>query len=174
VATDIVEPDVVQLAGLGNIPEDYQHYQKLVVPCDDVALPGGYLKWYDIHRAETPIPSDTRDQARDFLRTEASTRRLDLHDELGFVILHRCGESFYFLIVCTWRNHNEMWQTVYGRDGDAAFALVERPSDHLATQCVWELGATCHEREAWSRFLRSPRDDSAKRVYLTDRFEGSV
>jgi hypothetical protein len=172
--TDIVDPDVGQLAGLGNIPGDYQHAQKAVVPADDVALPGGYLKWYDIHRAESTIPTDTREQARDFLRTEASAGRLALHDELGFVILHRCGEAFYFLIVCAWRNHNEMWQTVYGRDGDDPFALVPMPGDHRAAQCVWELGATCHERVAWSRFLRSTRDDEAKRAYLADRFEGSV
>jgi len=38
---------------------------------------------------------------------------------LGFVILHRCEEDFYFLIVCTWRNSNELWQTVLYKDGEA-------------------------------------------------------
>ena len=38
--------------------------------------------------------------------------------ELGFVVLHRCGESFYFLLVCTWRNENELWETVWAKDGD--------------------------------------------------------
>jgi hypothetical protein len=173
-AADVDQADVVDLAGLGTIPEDYQHHQKLVVPSDGLALPGGYLKWYDIHRAETPVPADTREQARDFLRTEAGSGRLDLRDELGFVILHRCGESFYFLIACSWRNHNELWQTVYGRDGDDPFEFVARPEDHMPMQCVWEMGATCHERSAWSRFLRSTRDDDAKRAYLTDRFDGSA
>ena len=37
--------------------------------------------------------------------------------ELGFVVLHRCGEDFYFLLVCTWRNENELWETVWAKDG---------------------------------------------------------
>ena len=26
--------------------------------------------------------------------------------------------SFYFLLVCTWRNENELWQTVWAKDGE--------------------------------------------------------
>jgi hypothetical protein len=173
-AETVQQPDVTQLAGLGNVPVGYRHHDKLVEPAADLALPGGYLKWYDIHGPDAAIPSGTREQARDFLRGEATARRLDLHDELGFVLLHRCGESFYFLIVCTWRNHNEMWQTVYGRDADDAFAPIPHDAPHLATQCVWELGPTSHERVAWIRYLRSDRDDTAKRAYLADRFSGPV
>ncbi|HEX4700524.1 MAG TPA: hypothetical protein VH352_00210 [Pseudonocardiaceae bacterium] len=172
-STDTVHPDMAQLAGLGNIPTNYRHGPKQVCgEASGLALPGGYLKWYDIYRDDAGMPAGTRTQARDFLRGEAAAHRLDLHDELGFVILHRCGESFYFLLVCTWRNQNEMWQTAYSRAGDDAFALVQRPGDHLATQCVWELGATMHERLAWSRYLCSERDGTAKRAYLADKFSG--
>lgn len=37
---------------------------------------------------------------------------LSLSGDLGFAILHRCGESFYFLLVSTWGNDNELWETV--------------------------------------------------------------
>src|SRR5438128_599716 len=67
---------------------------------------------------------------------------------LGFVILHRCGESFYFLIVCTWRNSNELWQTVFYKDGEAMkeFALYPRDGEHKPTLCVWELVPVGHEQ----------------------------
>jgi hypothetical protein len=172
VSADPLLPDPAQLAGLGSVSADYRHNTKQVSPADGLALPGGYLKWYDIHRDDDAIPTDTRDQARDFLRGEASLGRLALHDELGFVILHRCGEDMYYLIACTWRNDNEMWQTAYGRQGDDVFALVDHPDTHRATQCVWELAATAHERLAWIRYLGSDRDEAAKRAYLADVLTG--
>jgi hypothetical protein len=174
VVADPFLPDSGQLAELGTMPEGYGHYAKQVSPAAGLALPGGYLKWYDIHREDAPLPPATREQARDFLRGEASAGRLDLRGELGFVLLHRCGEDFYFLLCCTWRNQNEMWQTVYQRSGDGPFELAPDTGDHVATQCVWELGATGHERLAWSRYLRSERDEVAKRSYLADVLTGEV
>lgn len=167
-------PDSALLATLGNVPRGYTHHVKQVDPCGGLAVPGGFLKWYDIHYPDAPVPFNTRDQARDFLRAEASAGRLALDDALGFVLLHRCQGEFYFLIACTWRNHNEMWQTVYERDGDGVFTFHPRTEDHAAAQCVWELGATCHERVAWSRYLCSARDEAAKRDYLADVFTGEV
>ena len=35
-------------------------------------------------------------------------------------------------------------------------------STHRPTFCVWELGAVWHEQQAWSRYLRSSRDESAE------------
>jgi hypothetical protein len=101
--------------------------------------------------------------------------KLNIDGELGFVIHHLCGESFYFLIVCTWRNQNEMWETLYGQDMSAGggYQLVPQGS-HLEVICVWELGAVLHEQQAWSRYLRSARDVQAKRDYLEDRFTGTV
>ena len=166
--------DPAQLAGLGVIPPGYRHVSKLVRPSTAIALPGGYLKWYDVHLADVEIPFRVREQARDFLRTEATAGRLNLRGELGFVILHRCGDAFYYLLVCTWRNCNEMWQTGYARDGEEPFALVKRTEEHVAMQCVWEMGATTHERTAWSHYLESERDEAAKRAYLADLFTGAV
>ena len=73
------------------------------------------------------------------------------------MILHRCGESFYFLLVSTWRNDNELWETVWAKDGDDELGFQPWPIEgtHRPTFCVWELGAVWHEQQAWSRYLRS-------------------
>jgi hypothetical protein len=42
------------------------------------------------------------------------------------------------------------------------------------TQCVLELDATSHERRAWSRYLRSSRDEAAKLAYQEDRCTGQL
>ncbi len=105
-----------------------------------------------------------------------TTARVGDLGELGFVILHRCGEGFYFLLVCTWRNENELWETVWAKDGDADVFFRPWPIEetHRPTFCVWELGAVVHEREAWARFLFSSRDESARHAYLRDAYAGLV
>lgn len=168
-------PSRLDLSALGNIPSEYRHSTKTVVPGEDLALPTAYLKWYDVRLPEVEIPEAVAAEAREFLRAEVDSGRLSVDGELGFVICHRCGESFYFLLVCTWRHQNEMWETVYGQDVSAGggFALVPQGT-HLEVICVWELGAVLHEQQAWSRYLRSARDEQAKHDYLGDRFTGLV
>jgi hypothetical protein len=164
-----------RLASLGNIPADYRHRPKLVTPADDLVLPNALLKWYDVREAGASITDRTRSEARDFAVAEVATGRLRIDGELGFVIHHLCGESFYFLIVCTWRNVNEMWETLYARDDEKGgpFELVPQGT-HMEIICVWELGAVLHEQRAWSRYLYSARDEQAKLEYLDDRFTGTV
>jgi hypothetical protein len=82
----------------------------------------------------------------------------------------------YFLIVCTWRNNNEMWQTVFYKNGEAMadFALFPRDAAHKPTLCVWELVPVQHEQQAWTRFLTSPRDEAAAGRWLADRYAGAA
>ena len=96
-----------------------------------------------------------------------------LAGELGFVILHRCGESFYFLLVSTWRNENELWETVWAKAGEDEPAFAPWPAEG-APPDVLRLGAAavCHEQGAWSRYLRSTRDAVAKKEYLKDTYTG--
>ena len=80
-----------------------------------------------------------------------------------------------FLPVSTWRNDNELWETVWAKDGDAAgFHPWPLEGTHRPTFCVWELGAVWHEQQAWSRFLRSERDAEAQEAYLHDVYAGEV
>jgi hypothetical protein len=151
---------------------DYEHAFKRIDPEECFAAGGAVLKWYDIAPASAPVPSEIRDLARQTL----DEAELELAGELGFVILHRCGESFYFLIVSTWRNDNELWESVWAKDGEEAVGFAPWPTapDHRPTFCVWELGAVCHEQRSWSRYLRSARDARAKEAYLGDTFTGLV
>ena len=167
--------DLTRLADLGNIPTDYRHVPKLVTPSDDLVLPNAQLKWYDVNEPGRQIADSTRSMARAFVASETDAGSLGIAGELGFVIHHLCGDSFFFLIVCTWRNVNEMWETLYARDAadGGPFRLVPQGS-HMEVICVWELGAVLHEQRAWTRYLRSARDEQAKLAYLEDRFSGTV
>ena len=157
----------------GSVPESYVHSPKQVEPGPGLDLPGAYLKWYEVHRADRGIGAGVREEARTFLEAEAAAGRLDLKGEIGFVLLHLCGDSFYFLLVTTWRGSNELWETVYHKDG-GPFEHGDYPGPHRGTFCVWELGAIDHERKAWSRFLSTGRDRTALGAYLADSYTGEV
>jgi hypothetical protein len=154
-----------------SVAVDYGHIHKVVEAAPLVALPpGSDLKWYNIARSGAVIPAGVQQEAREFLRGEVAAGRLALGDELGFVILHWAGEAF-LLIVCTWRNDNELWETCWANLGDG-FQPIPRDEPHKPTYCVWEMGAVLHEQQAWSRYLFSARDDQAKRAYLADQASG--
>ena len=159
-----------------HVESGYRHDTKMATPQPSIMLGDAILKWYDIAPADSPVPLAIRALARRCLRDGVKTGTLDVDAGLGFVILHRCGESFYFLLVSTWRNENELWETVWAKpdDGEVFFHPWALEGAHRPTFCVWELGAVAHERLAWTSFLRSPRDDAARRAYLRDCFEGTV
>ena len=158
------------------VPADYRHAAKLARPGGSLTLAGAELKWYEVAPPETPAPDAIRTLARDHLAGVAERGELAIEGELGFCILHRCGRGFYFLILCTWRNQNEVWETVWAKDGDAdpAFRPWPAAGPHRPSFCVWELGVVCHESRAWSRFLCSDRGAEARAAYLADGFDGSV
>ncbi len=165
------------LAKLGNVvPKGYMYYEKRISPALDLALPQAYLKWYNIYPAGAEITAEQMADCRAFVQAEVQAGRLKLEDELGFIILHRAGPML-LLMVNTWRNTNEIWESVYARDVTQA-ASEWRPilfeSEHRGTFCVWELGAVWHERHAWVRFLSSKRDEAAKLAYINDRFSGNI
>ena len=154
----------------------YVHVEKLIEPAPGLTLGGTVLKWYDIAADDAPVPLAVRALARRNLRDASKSGELEISGDLGFVILHRCGESFYFLLVSTWRNENELWETVWAKAGDLEASFTPWPLEgaQRPTFCVWELGAVCHEQRAWSRYLRSARDTSARHAYLRDSYDGIV
>jgi hypothetical protein len=157
------------------VSTEYRHDSKAISPAHSIALGEAVLKWYDIAPGAEPVPPEIQVLARGTLHAAAETAALDLDDELGFVILHRCGESFYFLIVGTWRNENELWQSVWAKsEEDVTFRPWVVEGTHRPTFCVWELGAVWYEQQAWSRFLRSERGDDARATYVHDTFAGAV
>jgi hypothetical protein len=165
---------IPHLADFGNVvPDGYLYHQKLVVPRQDLSLPNAYFKWYDIRPPEVEITAEQTSATRAFVAAEAA--RLNLANELGFVLLHRAG-PYLLLLITTWRNTNEIWESVYAKEAESAaeYAPIEFANSHRGTFCVWELGPIWHERHAWVRFLASRRDAAAKLAYISDRFAGMV
>lgn len=153
------------------VAAEYRHIAKRATSGEALALSNSLLKWYDVAPEDRPVPDAIRRLACQHLESTPLEAR-----GLGFVILHRCGEDFYFLIVCTWRGSNELWQTVFYKDGDRmpAFALFPRDGQHKPTLCVWELVPAWHEKQAWVRFLSSERDAHAGQRWFEDRYSGTV
>lgn len=166
---------VVERLELG-VDDDYRHHAKLALSRPSIALGETVLKWYDIAPAHEPIEPDTVLLARRALGEAARLGELRLGAAPGFVILHRCGGGFHFLLVSTWQHANELWETVWAKDGEDDPDFHPWPLDgtHRPTFCVWELGVVAHERKAWTRFLRSDRNAGARQAYLRDTFEGEV
>ncbi|MBC8074547.1 MAG: hypothetical protein H7Y32_00600 [Chloroflexales bacterium] len=163
-----------QLAHVGNVvPEGYEYREKRVTPGADLSLATAYLKWYDICLPEVEITPEQDAESRAFVTAEVS--RLPLAGDLGFVLLHRAGPVL-LLLISTWRNTNEVWESVYVKDAaqPAGYASLAFEGAHRGTFCVWELPVVWHERQAWVHFLSSNRDDAAKWAYITNRFAGLV
>jgi len=95
-----------------------------------------------------------------------------LNNEVGFIIVHRCSTQ-HLLLACTWREGNELWETVW-EDTSGTFVLLDRPSTHLPTYCVWEMGVVAHETRAWRRVLNDGVHDGSLDVYINDSLLGEV
>lgn len=156
----------------------YRHYPKHAEFRERVEAGGAALKVYHLTTADAPVPGEVANLCADWLAEQASAAVAP--GDCGFVILHRCGADFYFLLVSVWRGSNELWEAVWYRHSDmpafAAFDSAYPPDAGVArpTFCVWELGIVAHESAAWGRYLASPRDDAARSRWVDDIFEGAV
>jgi hypothetical protein len=153
------------------VTQGYQHAPKRATPGESIETSGAILKWYGLHSEDRPVPNEIDLLARSYLARTALEAQ-----GLGFVILHRCGNDFYFLIVSTWRGNNELWETVFYKESEAMadFALWRREGMHKPTYCVWELAPVWHEKESWERFLMSARDEAAAEVWQRDLYSGAA
>lgn len=154
--------DVIQVS------PNYRHYQKKITCHGVIQTAKNRLKWYDISRGRKPIDPEIRDLAQVFLSRQTSSVGIPSADELGFVVLHRCGQNFYFLGLCTWRRNNELWKTIFHFDTGKMkdFALFPQDGPHKDTFCVWELAIVSHETQAWTTYLQSPRTNQDEDLYL--------
>ncbi len=153
------------------VAAEYRHAPKRAKPGDPLELKNATLKWYAVFADASPVPDEITQLARSYLN------KIPLEVAgMGFVILHRCGKDFYFLIVSTWRNNNELWESVFYKDGDAMahFAPFPRESFHKPTFCVWEMTPLFHEEKTWEQFLNSSRDEAAALAWLNDRYAGEA
>lgn len=128
------------------------------------------FKWYNL--AGDPAAVSFQDITNAKICIENAGEKFQNINDLGFVILHRCGEK-YLLLVCTWRSENELWESVY-YDGSGTFEVWDRNTVHLPTYCVWEMGIVYHESKVWKKFLGTDRTETHQQDYLKNTFDGEV
>lgn len=147
----------------------YKHYGKAIQSQGIVRPNGGHLKWYDIARCDQLIGPSTRSLAQRFLLSQSASSGVPNKHDLGFVLLHRCGEGFYFLMLCTWRENNELWKTVYYLNDQTMpdFALFPQHTDHKGAFCVWEMSVVSFEAQVWTAYLMSERTYQDVDTYLS-------
>src|SRR5262249_22321509 len=137
---------------VSSVSTGYEHVAKLAEPGELLEVRGTTLKWYEVRRPDLSVSPLVREATRKFLQEQD----LGISGELGYVLLHLAG-PVHLLLVCTWRNDNEMWETVFVKTAEQEYALLDEAGPHRPAQCVWELGVTLHERLAWMRYLSSDR-----------------
>jgi hypothetical protein len=121
------------------------------------------------------IGAEAGERTRAFVAGEVGAGRLAISGDLGFVIHHLSGEHVHLLLVFTWRDNNEMWETVYARDARKPGTYELTPqTTHRGVMCVWEFGIVAHEHQAWTRYLRSERGTADKRAYAESMVAGMI
>ncbi|HWT42984.1 MAG TPA: hypothetical protein VN152_10070 [Sphingopyxis sp.] len=156
----------------------YRHYPKQAEYRALVETGGAAMKLYHLAAADAPVAEDVARLCGQWFAERASAVLAE--GDCGFVILHRCGADFCFLLVSVWRGSNELWEAVCYHHGDMPEFAPFDPGYPMApgvvrpTFCVWELGIVAHESAAWSRYLASPRDTAARLRWVEDVFEGVV
>ncbi|MGQ0661010.1 hypothetical protein [Sphingosinicella sp.] len=166
---------------LNGVPEAYRHYSKRAVPRGVLESGGAIIKLYHLEKAGEPVPPPLAEAACAWLDAQAGS--VFVAGDLGFVILHRCGADFHFLLPVFWRGANEAWETVAYHHGDmtgferfdpAYPVMAGREIAPRPTFCVWELAIVAHEALAWSRFLAGDRDEAALAIWRADTLEAEV
>lgn len=158
------------LERVGGIPANYAHEDREMTPGQPLQFSNGIVKWSSVHRTGTPVPPEETEAAREFVLGLDHDGMLDVDQGLGFVV-HHVSTAHAFLLIGFWRDKNELWMTHrYRAVDEPAGAFKRAPIDGISTPfaCVWELLPIWHERNAWSRYLKSTRDQAAKEAYLAD------
>ena len=165
----------LSLTNLGNVPPGYRHEWRVATPQAPLVLPNAVFKWYHVHREGAAVSDDLDAEARAVIAEAMAAGAWDLSYGLDFALLH-LSTAHAFLIAGVWRGHQEPWERIYAKDlaSDGPFTRVDMNGEDAPPGCVWELGVTCHERMAWSRYLFSDRSEAAKRAWLEEVYEARV
>jgi hypothetical protein len=160
-------------AHFNQVELSYQHYSKRALPQPALVRPHIYLKWYTLAVPERMHAASEITDAQEFMAREIENETLKLHNEVGFVVQHRVATADIFY-VCSWNGNNELWETHYYRHHATGQFEVGKHGTKFPTFCVWVLSIVHHEMQAWSRYLRSARDDAARATYVRDQLDAMV
>lgn len=168
----VLAPDLID--HIGQVPADYQHHHREVRPGAPLMLDRAILKWYAVFRAGEGPEDEFDATARGAIRGLVAAGSFPIHHGAGFVIAHHSTANDY-LIVCSWYQTQELWHAILVRPADRSTAFrQEWPSKTSGSFCVWEMAPMWHERNAWERYLWSPRDADARNDWLNDILSGTT
>lgn len=156
----------------GQVRTHYAHVQKSMRTVPALIAPGVFQKWYLVEPLDTPFGDEDVAVGQAFLQAEIGANRLALRNEVGFTVQHRCAAVDIFY-VCSWRDNNELWETIYHKPHGEGFSVLPRETK-TATFCVWVIPAVAHEQRVWLDFLRSDRGPLARDAYCRDQAIGLV
>jgi hypothetical protein len=156
-----------------HVEPGYRHYSKQAQPAPALVRPHIHLKWYTLAVPDRMLTAEDITHAQAFIAREIDEGRLALRDEIGFVIQHRVATVDIFY-VCSWNGNNELWETHYYRPHATGQPEVGQHGTKFPTFCVWVLAIVHHEMQAWSRYLKSARDEAARAAYATDQLSAMV
>jgi hypothetical protein len=151
-----------------------RHDDEVAEPRPSLMLKEAILKWYDVAPPDEPVPLAIRALARRCLRDGTKDGTLGVEKGLGFVVLHRCADDLYVLAVSTWRDEDELEETVWAKSRADVLFHPWSNDDACRPYRVSELGAFPHEQESWRTYLRSAKDEAARHAYLRDCYSGLV
>jgi hypothetical protein len=154
------------------VADHYVHVRKEMRAAPPLVAPGIFSKWYLVNPPGRPFAESDVQAAQSFLLSEIESGRLGLRNQVGFTVQHRCAKVDIFY-VCSWRENNELWETLYMLPAGGTYRLAQRDNT-TGTYCVWVIPAVTHEQQAWLAYLRSPRDGAARRRYCEDQASGEV
>ncbi len=156
-----------------HVETSYRHYPKRAKAATALIRPDIHLKWYTLAVPDRLHSDGEISRAQSFIASEIDAGRLELRDEMGFVVQHRVAAADIFY-VCSWNGNNELWETHYYCPTDTGAFAVGRHGTKFPTFCVWVLSIVHHEMRAWSRYLGSPRDATARLAYACDQLDEVV
>lgn len=167
-----LDRDEAAAALFNEVADDYVHVRKEMRAAAPLVAPGIFSKWYLVYPPDRPFTASEVQAAQSFLLSEVESGRLRVRNEIGFTVQHRCAEVDIFY-VCSWRENNELWETLYTLPTGGTYRLAQRDNT-TGTYCVWVIPAVTHEQRAWLTYLRSSRDGAARRRYCDDQATGEV
>ena len=162
------------LADVGESQPGYRHHQREARSTTPLVLPHVVLRWNEVFLTDRGISPSLDRRARACVRSAFANGDVPDGERLGFVVLHHSTARDY-LLIGVWYQTQELWEVLFTREAesDEGFRRVH-PGIDSSVMCVWEMAAVWHERELWSRYLRSARDLDARLAWARDTWSAVV
>lgn len=164
------------MLNIGDIGElkEYSHEPRIARPSRLIMNQDMALKLYQMHIKDRPLNEILSDEAKSFLLKESENYDLKNTAGMGFAIL-----SEDTLNVGIWNKENPILleTKLYSYNGNHLKNTIKKldlNKPGTGTFCVFEMAIANHEKNAWLRFLETPRTGIDKQNYLNDLIDGEI